>query len=168
MCPRLPVDGKKVVEHRVTLGAYEREQLDTMVTGVTVKNITQPFVSLISDASAMLVIAGILEALGIIDISGLAKKLSGQGQAWIEEVLSGAFATLDAAMLAWEKRFWDLYNIGGGILPGGEPWIDPYVPPEEYTLSTSDRTWAMIQIYQQQAAVTQPAYPGAEPYGGVP
>ena len=37
--PRLPVDGKKVIEYRVTLGTYERDQLNRFVDGVQVKNI---------------------------------------------------------------------------------------------------------------------------------
>jgi len=37
--PRLPVDGKKVTEFRVTLGTYEREQLNRFVDGMQVKNI---------------------------------------------------------------------------------------------------------------------------------
>ena len=41
--PRLPVDGKKVVEHRITLGTYEREQLNRFVDGMQVKNIGTGF-----------------------------------------------------------------------------------------------------------------------------
>lgn len=37
--PRLPVDGKKVIEYRVTLGTYEREQINRFVDGMQVKNI---------------------------------------------------------------------------------------------------------------------------------
>ena len=37
--PRLPVDGKKVIEYRITLGTYEREQLNRYVDGMQVKNI---------------------------------------------------------------------------------------------------------------------------------
>ena len=37
--PRLPVDGKKVIEYRVTLGTYEREQVNRFVDGVQIKNI---------------------------------------------------------------------------------------------------------------------------------
>lgn len=37
--PRLPVDGNKVVEHRVTLGTYERDQLNRFIDGVQIKNI---------------------------------------------------------------------------------------------------------------------------------
>ena len=41
--PRLPVDGNKVVEHRITLGTYEREQLNRFVDGMQVRNIGQGF-----------------------------------------------------------------------------------------------------------------------------
>ena len=41
--PRLPVDGKKVIEHRITLGTYEREQLNRMVDGLQIRNIGQGF-----------------------------------------------------------------------------------------------------------------------------
>ena len=37
--PRLPVDGKKVSELRITLGTYEREQLNRFVDGMQIKNI---------------------------------------------------------------------------------------------------------------------------------
>jgi len=37
--PRLPVDGKRVVEHRITLGTYEREQINRFVDGMQIKNI---------------------------------------------------------------------------------------------------------------------------------
>jgi len=154
--PRLPVDGKKVVEHRVTLGSYEREQLDTLVTGVTVKNVTTPLVALLSDVSAMVALAAILEALGIIDLTGLAKKLYGQGLAWMEEVKAGIYGSLDDAIAGWNKKIEDFYPDWA---PGGTPLIDAYVPPEEYTLSTSDRAWAMTQIYSQQQTA-EPAYPG--------
>ena len=41
--PRLPVDGNKVIEHRITLGTYEREQLNRFVDGMQVRNIGQGF-----------------------------------------------------------------------------------------------------------------------------
>ena len=50
---RLPVDGKKVREFRITLGTFERDRLDTLITGLTVKNVANPFVALISDVSAL-------------------------------------------------------------------------------------------------------------------
>jgi hypothetical protein len=39
--PRLPVDGNKVIEHRITLGTYERQQLDRFIDGMQIRNIGQ-------------------------------------------------------------------------------------------------------------------------------
>ena len=41
--PRLPVDGNKVIEHRITLGTYERQQLERFIDGMQVRNIGQGF-----------------------------------------------------------------------------------------------------------------------------
>ena len=41
--PRLPVDGNKVVEHRITLGTYERQQLERFIDGMQIRNIGQGF-----------------------------------------------------------------------------------------------------------------------------
>lgn len=38
---RLPVDGKKVQEIRFTLGTFERQQLESLVTAVQVERITK-------------------------------------------------------------------------------------------------------------------------------
>lgn len=54
--PRLPVDGKKVIEYRLTLGTYERERLDSLITSLQVKNIGEPLVALMSDISGMAVL----------------------------------------------------------------------------------------------------------------
>ena len=51
--PRLPVDGKKVIEHRITFGAKERELLDQVTLGYQFNKISTPLVALVSDVSAM-------------------------------------------------------------------------------------------------------------------
>ena len=51
--PRLPVDGKKVIEHRITLGSKERQLLDNVATSYSINKIATPLVSLISDVSAL-------------------------------------------------------------------------------------------------------------------
>ena len=38
---RLPVDGSKVKEFRITLGTFERQQLESLVTAVQVEKITK-------------------------------------------------------------------------------------------------------------------------------
>ena len=61
--PRLPVDGKKVIEHRITLGTFERERLDTLITGLTIKNIATPTVALLNDVTGMIAIVAIIDQI---------------------------------------------------------------------------------------------------------
>ena len=61
--PRLPVDGKKVIEHRITLGTFERERLDTLITGLTIKNIGTPAVALLNDVTGMIAIVAIIDQI---------------------------------------------------------------------------------------------------------
>ena len=72
--PRLPVDGKKVIEHRISLGGVEREALKSLVTSARITSIAgedgvlNEFNS-IKDVTKKLAIIGlILELLGITDI----------------------------------------------------------------------------------------------------
>ena len=65
--PRLPVDGKKVIEYRVTLGAYERERLDSLITSLQVKNIGTPIVDILQDVSATAAVLVILSEVFAID-----------------------------------------------------------------------------------------------------
>lgn len=61
--PRLPVDGTKVIEYRLTLGTYERERLDQLVTAIQVKNISTPIVDIMKDVSATATLLIILSEL---------------------------------------------------------------------------------------------------------
>jgi hypothetical protein len=61
--PRLPVDGKKVQEQRVTLGGLEREELRTLVTSMQIRNIATPLVSLMKDVTGMATLYLILNAM---------------------------------------------------------------------------------------------------------
>lgn len=55
--PRLPVDGKKVQEFRLTLGTFERERIDTLITALAINRISTPVVALLSDVSALSALA---------------------------------------------------------------------------------------------------------------
>ena len=152
--PRKPVE--KVIEHRISLGQYERDQLDTISTGYAFNRVAQPIVALLSDVSALLAIISILEVLGIIDLTKLAAKLGGQGLEWMNQVRAGIFASVDEALSAWEERVKELYP---DWMPGGDPpsWWAEFGPPES-ELSASDRAWLMTQIYSQQPQTfTSPA-----------
>jgi len=58
----------QVIEYRVSLQDKQSEQLDSMIAAYQVNKIATPLVALLSDASAMLLITGMLEAMGIIDL----------------------------------------------------------------------------------------------------
>lgn len=63
---RKPVE--KVIEHRITFGSKERQQIDSLVTSMNIKNISTPSVSLLSDVSGMIALIGILELVFGVDI----------------------------------------------------------------------------------------------------
>jgi len=58
----------QVIEYRVSLQDKQSEQLDSMIAAYQVNKIATPLVALLSDASAMLLITGLLEATGVIDL----------------------------------------------------------------------------------------------------
>lgn len=58
--PRKPTE--KVIEHRITLGTYERQVLSDAVSSYNFKNVSTPIVAALSDVSFLLVIGG---AIGI-------------------------------------------------------------------------------------------------------
>ena len=154
--PRKPVE--KVIEHRISLGQYERDQLDTISTGYAFNRVAQPIVALLSDVSALLAIISILEVLGIIDLTKLGAKLGGQGLEWMNQVRAGIFASVNEALSAWEER---VKAMIPDWLPGGEPlfeWPSVDFGPSDAELSASERAWLMTQIYSQQPQTfTSPA-----------
>ena len=61
--PRLPVDGKKVIEHRITLGTKERQLLDSALLSFQFNQVATPTVALMSDISGMIVLGSVLTLL---------------------------------------------------------------------------------------------------------
>jgi hypothetical protein len=58
--PRLPVDGKKVIEHRITFGTKERDMLESALAGYQFNKVATPVVAGMSDVSFMITLAGLL------------------------------------------------------------------------------------------------------------
>lgn len=56
--PRKPTE--KVVEHRITLGTYERQMVSDAISGYNFKNISTPIVAGLSDVSFLVFVGGIL------------------------------------------------------------------------------------------------------------
>jgi hypothetical protein len=98
--PRKPVD--QVIEHRYSLSQYERDQLDTLITGLTFRNAAQPVVALLSDPVAIAAAVGIAEALGLIDVTGWIKE-----NTWADEIMAGIakglYATYEEAIGTLEE-----------------------------------------------------------------
>ena len=72
--PRLPVDGKKVIEHRITLGGIEREALKSLATSVRITSlagddgILNELGSVDNVIGKLAVVGFLLELFGITDI----------------------------------------------------------------------------------------------------
>jgi len=91
--PRLPVDGKKVVEHRLTLGQFERTMLNDFVSSKQFNNIATPTVDLLKDVTGLAAFSAILFSLfgivlnldGITDIGDLEKQIKDGYTKWRRE-----------------------------------------------------------------------------------
>ena len=58
--PRLPVDGKKVVEHRITFGTKERDMIEGALAAFQFNRVASPLVAGMSDVSFMVVLGTLL------------------------------------------------------------------------------------------------------------
>jgi len=58
----------QVIEYRVSLQDKQSEQLDSIIAAFQINKIGTPLVALLSDASAMTFVLGVLELYGIIDL----------------------------------------------------------------------------------------------------
>ena len=82
----------QVVRHEIVLGRSEREMLDTAITAYTTNRVMTPFVSLLSDNTALLALFAILEASGVIDV--VPDEL-------LELITGGGLDTFKAAEAKW-------------------------------------------------------------------
>ena len=82
--PRLPVDGKRVIEHRITLGGKERELLADLPTSYRIDAISgnDSIVEVLGDGTKVLgalgTIGAILELFGITDVFDFDDELKAQ------------------------------------------------------------------------------------------
>jgi len=58
----------QTIRHEIVLSRPDRELLSDVVVAYQINKVATPLVSLLSDASAMLIVAGLLEAYGITDL----------------------------------------------------------------------------------------------------
>jgi len=58
----------QVIEYRISLQDKLNEQVDGIIAAYQINKVATPLVALLSDTSAMLLITGVLEATGVIDL----------------------------------------------------------------------------------------------------
>jgi len=99
----------QVIEYRVSLQDKQSEQLDSIIAAFQINKIATPLVALLSDASAMLLITGVLEATGVIDLD----------KGVLREIGDGLYENYGDAMKAYLMDPADLIinplNIGTGL-----------------------------------------------------
>jgi len=99
----------QVIEYRISLQDKQSEQLDTIIAAFAFNKVGTPLVALLSDVSAMLVITGILEATGVIDVD----------KGILREIADGLYENYGDAMKAYLMDPVDLainpLDIGTGL-----------------------------------------------------
>jgi len=94
--PRLPVDGKKVVEHRISLGTFERQQLESFGAAYGFNRVSSPLIALLSDNSAMMWLLALVGSL-------VAWSQYDELSEWISNVTGGVFEEWQAAVDQGQK-----------------------------------------------------------------
>ena len=99
----------QVIEYRISLQDKLNEQVDSAIAAYQINKIGTPLVALLSDASAMLLITGVLEATGVIDLD----------KGVLREIGDGLYENYGDAMKAYLMDPVDLIinplNIGPGL-----------------------------------------------------
>jgi hypothetical protein len=107
--PRLPVDGKRVVEHRITLGTKERQMVDRIVGSYQFNRVATPTVALMSNVTGMAVFAGIVAVF----VPKIYDYLNLPGMDPVEAVTQGIKDTIveqEKAAIEGEQSFADKQN----------------------------------------------------------
>jgi len=81
----------EIIRHEIVLGRREFELFETLSSATAVNRIAEPIVEILKDGTALLAVAGILEAAGVTDF--IPDDVT-------QSIATGAFATLDAALAA--------------------------------------------------------------------
>jgi hypothetical protein len=117
--PRRPPD--EVITHRLELGQYERDRLDTLLLTNVFNKVSTPLVSLLSDVSGLAAAVGIMEALGIINIRKYIQTNTPLDE-WYNSVIQGLFASFDEANAALDAALEQMRDLG--------EWADDLTPED--------------------------------------
>ena len=81
----------QVIEYRISLQDKLNEQVDSALAAYQINKVATPLVALLSDTSAMLLITGLLEATGVIDLD----------KGILREIADGLYENYGDAMKAY-------------------------------------------------------------------
>lgn len=133
--PRLPVDGKKVVEHRITLGTKERALLDQATFSYSANKWMTPIVAGLSDVTFLALIAlslgiAIDKLLPDVDWRTITQDMTpDQVHDWLETqniVGGGIGATIGAIIFSAVGAPWlgaGIGYVGGNLVVEGGEWV---------------------------------------------
>ena len=118
--PRLPVDGKKVIEYRVTLGGVERDALKSLVMSKRIESLAGEDGILnelgsVDDIIAKLAVIGfILELLGITDIFNFDDSARGKAFQILSKIKENAeeSGVVKTALGATLDTYLELFSLG--------------------------------------------------------
>lgn len=156
--PRLPVDGTKVIEYRITMGSKERMLLESLTNSVRMKAFVgeEGVVDAVGDFSKLLAFAasigGILELLGITDFFDFDDEIKAKVMEIIEKNKDNAKdEAYDIAVAGYRTQldilFPGLGDILTGNFPDGIPGESPLDSDVDFS-SSSQPAFSSIEEYQ--------------------
>tara|TARA_R100001086_G_C11827929_1_gene255868 strand:+ start:1211 stop:1585 length:375 start_codon:yes stop_codon:yes gene_type:complete len=123
--PRLPVDGKKVIEHRITLGTKERQLLQDVATSYRIDAISgdDSIIEVLGDfgklTAVLAAVGGILEILGITDVFDFDDSIKAEVMGIKKKIVDNekkAIATRAAVSDREREIFKRIFEQLGGVL----------------------------------------------------
>jgi len=96
----------QTIRHEIVLSRPDRELLSDVVVAYQINKVATPLVSLLSDASAMLIVAGLLEAYGITDLIP---------NTVYDDIVGGIYDTYQGGMAAIEGALEFAEGVGEDI-----------------------------------------------------
>jgi len=166
--PRLPVDGDKVIEHRITLGTKERELLDGATFAYTANRWLTPILNALGDPVFLLVLVG---AVGLavdrllpgIDWRTITQDMTpDQVHDWLEtqNIVGGAIGSVIGGILGlgigapWFGAA--VGGVAGNVVVEGGEWVieeTGEVLGEAASQNPSLFTYILIQIANSYSAL---------------
>ena len=97
----------QVITHRVELGAYERERLDSLIAAQSFNKVATPIVAGMSDVSFMVVLAGLLTLWGVPIVMPTGSEAN-EPQKVVSAIQAGVEVLIEEAQTAGQDSVW--YN----------------------------------------------------------